>query len=227
MKKEQRQFQSGREIAKIPSVSGLYAWYYKPVFPDSSILIQTLKSFLDTPGQLSTQIDMRYGVNLVAKSSLKMLYGSQNQSIEEITNEALQKSESFILHFFKSEAVQFFTRPIYIGIAKNLYRRVYTQHFSQLVEKWDDNSRISKYLTLRPDVTVQTVMDELNLPHSFALEARVRKIPPRDLMVQIFTTDELPNDIGSDDEDSQSDTQHRRTLEKLLQIMADPICGRR
>lgn len=227
MKKEKQYFQTGNQISKIPQVSGLYAWYYKPLIPDSSILIPTLISFLDTPGQLSTQINLRYGINLVAKSSLKMFYGSQNQSIEEITNEAMKKAESFIIDFFKSEAVQFFTRPIYIGIAKNLYMRVYEQHYLVLTGMWDDNSQISKYLNIHPEVNIQTVIDELNLPHSFALEARVRKIPPRDLMVHIFTTDELPNDIGNDDENSKLDTQQRRSLEKLLQIMADPICGRR
>lgn len=227
MRNEQRQFQGGMQIAKIPKVSGLYAWYYQPIIPDSSTLIQTLTSFLGTPGQISTQIDMRYGVRLIAQSSLQMFYGSQNQSISDIASEAIQCAENFILHFFKSEAVQFFTRPIYIGIAKDLYTRVYLQHYLSLDQMWNDNSRISKYLTLHSEAAVQTVMNELDLPHSFALEARVRKIAPRDLMVHIFPTDDLPSEIGSDNDDTQSDTNYRRALEKLLQIMADPICGRR
>lgn len=227
MKNEQRQFQGGMQIARIPQISGLYAWYYKPLLVDTNALTKTLISFLDNQGEIQTQINMRYGVRLIAESSLNMFYGSQNQSLAEIFSEAIQYGENFITHFFESEAVQLFTRPIYIGIAKNFYTRVYQQHYSSLVELWDDNSRISKYLTLHPEVTVQTVMDELNLYHSFALEARVRKIAPRDLMVHIFPTDELPSEIGSDDEDTQSDTKYRRILEKVLQIMADPICGRR
>ncbi|MCB8788967.1 hypothetical protein [Planktothrix agardhii] len=227
MKNEQRQFQGGNQIARIPKFSGLYAWYYKPLFVDINTLTQTLTSFLDNPGEIQTEINMRYGIRLIAESSLNAFYGSQNQSLAEIFSEAIQYGENFVTHFFKSEAVQLFTRPIYIGIAKNFYNRVYQQHYSSLVEMWDDNSRISKYLTLYPEITVKTVMNELNLSHSFALEARVRKIAPRDLMVHIFPTDNLPSEIGSDDEDTQSDTKYRRSLEKLLQIIADPICGRR
>jgi hypothetical protein len=227
MKKEQKQFQGGRQIAQIPKTSGLYAWYYKPLITNTDTLTKTLTSFLEYPCQIHSQIDMRYGVRLMAESSLDMYYGSKNQSVSDIFAEAIQCGENFIIHFFKSEAVQFFTRPIYIGIAKDLYTRVYTQHYLSLDQMWDDNSRISKYLTLHPNATVNTVMETLNLNHSFALEARVRKIASRDLMVSIFPTDNLPVEIGGDIEDDSSETNYRRILEKLLQIMADPICGRR
>jgi len=227
MKNEQRQFQGGSQIARIPQISGLYAWYYKPLLVDTNTLTKNLISFLDNQGEIQTQINMRYGIRLISESSLNIFYGSQKQSLADIFTEAIEHGENFVIHFFKSEAVQFFTRPIYIGVAQNLYTRVYQQHYSSLIDMWDDNSRISKYLTLHPEITIQTVMNELNLSHSFALEARVRKIAPRDLMVHIFPTDELPSEIGSDDEDTQSDTKYRRILEKLLQIIADPICGRR
>ncbi|BAQ67038.1 hypothetical protein GM3709_3803 (plasmid) [Geminocystis sp. NIES-3709] len=216
------------QIARIPQISGLYAWYYKPLLlENANDLTKTLTSFLDNQQEIKTQINMRYGVKLISESPLNIFYGSNNQSLAEIFSEAIQYGENFITHFFKSEAVQFFTRPIYIGIAKNFYTRVYQQHYLSLVEMWDDNSRISKYLTLHPEVNVQIVMTELNLSHSFALEARVRNIAPRDLMVHIFPTDNLPQEIGTDDEDMQSEQKYRRTLEKLLQIIADPICGRR
>lgn len=227
MKNEQRQFQGGNQIARIPRKSGLYAWYYKPLLVDTNTLTKTLISFVDNQGEIQTQINMRYGVRLIAESSLNMFYGSQNQSLSEIFSEAIQYGENFITHFFQSEAVQLFTRPIYIGIAKNLYTRVYQQHYSSLDQMWNDDSRISKYLTLHPDATVQTVINELNINHSFALEARVRQITPRDLMVNIFPTEDIPSEIGNDNEDIQADTNYRRILEKVLQIMADPICGRR
>lgn len=227
MKKEQKQFQGGRQIAQIPKTAGLYAWYYKPLITDTDTLTKTLTSFLEQPCQIQSQIDMRYGVRLKAESSLDMYYGSKNQSVSDIFAEAIECGENFIFNFFKSEAVQFFTRPIYIGIAKDLYARVYTQHYLSLDQMWDDNSRISKYLTLHQNATVNTAMETLNLKHSFALEARVRKIASRDLMVSIFPTDNLPNEIGEDREDDSSETNYRRILEKLLQIMADPICGRR
>ncbi len=188
MKNEQRQFQGGMQIARIPQISGLYAWYYKPLLVDTNALTKTLISFLDNQGEIQTQINMRYGVRLISESSLNMFYGSQNQSLAEIFSEAIEYGENFITHFFKSEAVQLFTRPIYIGIAKNLYTRVYQQHYLSLDQMWNDDSRISKYLTLYPDATVQKVMNALDVNHSFALEARVRQITPRDLMVNIFPT---------------------------------------
>jgi hypothetical protein len=227
MKNEQRQFQGGIQIARIPQISGLYAWHYKPLLADTNTLTKTLISFVDNQGEIQTQINMRYGVRLIAESSLNMFYGSQNQSLSEIFSEAIQYGENFITHFFKSEAVQLFTRPIYIGIAKNLYTRVYQQHYLSLDQMWNDNSRISKYLTLHRDATVQKIINELDIPHSFALEARVRKIAPRDLMVNIFPTKDIPSEIGNDNEDIKADTNYRRILEKVLQIMADPICGRR
>lgn len=227
MKNEQRQFQGGIQFARIPQISGLYAWYYKPLLVDTNTLTKTLISFLESQGEIQTQINMRYGVRLISESSLNMFYGSQNQSLTEIFSEAIEYGESFINHFFKSEAVQLFTRPIYIGIAKNLYTRVYQQHYLSLDQMWNDDSRISKYLTLHPNAIVQKVMNELDIPHSFALEARVRQIAARDLMVNIFPTEDIPSEIGNDNEDIKADTNYRRILEKLLQIMADPICGRR
>jgi len=74
-------------------------------------------------------------------------------------------------------------------------------------------------------VTVQAVMDSLDLPHSFALEARVRGISSKDLMVTVLVTEHMPTAIGSDDTGSDSST--RRALERLLQLLSDPICGRR
>lgn len=227
MKNEQRQFQGGIQIARIPQISGLYAWHYKPLLVDTNTLTKTLISFVDNQGEIQTQINMRYGVRLIAESSLNMFYGSQNQSLSEIFSEAIQYGENFITHFFKSEAVQLFTRPIYIGIAKNLYTRVYQQHYLSLDQMWNDNSRISQYLTLHPDATVEKIINELDIPHSFALEARVRKIAHRDLIVNIFPTKDIPSEIGNDNEDIKADTNYRRILEKVLQIMADPICGRR
>ncbi|NET62549.1 MAG: hypothetical protein F6K47_42570 [Symploca sp. SIO2E6] len=170
---------------------------------------------------------MRYGVRLISQSLLETVYGAQRQSASEILSEAITRADNFLTDFFKSDAVQFFTRPIYIGIAQDLYTRVYLQHYLSLDEMWDNDSLVSKYLNVFPLATVQSTIDALNIHHSFALEARVRNIAPRDLMVNIFTTDSLPVDIGSDSDDPQFDTASRRALEKLLQLVSDPICGRR
>lgn len=228
MASEQREFQTGSQIARVPKISGLYAWYYRPlVVNDSKTVSKTLSSFLDSPGKISTEIQMRYGVRWVSNSFLDVVYGFKKQKTSEVIEEAVACAENFVLTFLKSNSVHFFTRPIYIGIAKNLYQRVYGQHYSYLDELWNDNSPVSKHLQVFPDATVQSTMEKLNLPHTFALEARVRKIPPRDLFVHIYPTNELPADIGPDTDNPESDTASRRALEKLLQLVADPICGRR
>lgn len=227
MPSDRLEFQGGMQIARIPRISGLYAWYYRPLCIDTKAVSQTLSSFLDAPGEISTEIQMRYGVRLVSKSSLDVVYGFQRQLASEVVTEAIACADDFLVNFLKSNSVHFFTRPIYIGIAKDLYQRVYLQHYSYLDELWNDDSSVSKHLKVFSDATVQSTMDKLNLPHSFALEARVRKIAPRDLVVHIHPTDALPADIGPDTDDTELDPAPRRALEKLLQLVADPICGRR
>lgn len=227
MQKEQRQFQGGMQISRIPRLPGLYAWYYRPLAIDRHSVSKAIESLLEEHKNISTEIKMRYGVRLVSQSLLETVYGVQRQSASEILNEAIACADNFIADFFKSDAVQFFTRPIYIGIAKDLYTRVYLQHYLSLDEMWNNNSSVSKYLSVFPHATVQSTMDYLNIHHSFSLEARVRNIAPRDLMVHIFSTESLPIDIGSDSDDPQFDTASRRALEKLLQLVSDPICGRR
>lgn len=227
MQKIQMQFQGGMQFARIPHIAGLYAWYYRPLNIDTRAISQTLSSFLEAPGEILTKIQMRYGVCLVSKSRLDVVYGSQKQSVSEVLNEALACADNFIGDFFTSNAVQLFMKPIYIGIAKDLYTRIYLQHYLSLDEMWNDSSPVSKYLSVFPDATVQSLMDKLNIYHSFALEARVRKIPTRDLMVHIYPTNTLPLDIGPDSDDPQFDSASRRALEKLLQLVADPVCGRR
>ena len=227
MKEPQRQFQGGNQISSIPSQSGLYAWYYKPLITDSDSLSKSIISFFDDKANIASEINLRYGVKLKANTSLQTLYGTQNQEIAEIIQDALKFGEKFILEFFRSELVCLFTKPIYIGVAQDFYTRVYEQHYLSLDKMWNDNSHISKYLAIDPNATVQKVMDRLNVSHTFALEARVRQIAPRDLMVTIFPTDQIPIGIDIDEGEDQDESKHRKNLEKLLQVIADPICGRR
>jgi len=216
----------GDKIANIPSCSGLYAWYYKPLVINEREIIRALSSFLDNSPKLSVEIEMRYGLKLVSKSSLNAEIGSQKQSA------LVSQADSFLIWFFKSDLVQNFSRPIYIGVAKDRYKRIYNQHYSDLLKMYDISESsyrdLSRYLSVYPDSTVQEVMTQLHLSYSFALEARVRNIAPRDLAVSVFTTNSLPNNIDSDD--LQADTPDRRQLERLerlLHLIADPVYGRK
>lgn len=222
----QHQFQGG-QISRVPSCPGLYAWYYKPLVLDEKTIVKVLSSFIENSSEILTEVEMRYGLKLVSKSLMKAEFGVQKQSAKQIIHQVVEEADSFFMDFFKSDIFQSFSRPIYIGIAKNLNTRIYKQHYLSLVDMHDMSSPVTSYLTGFPETTVQDVMNKLSLPHSFALEARVRNIAPRDLTVHVFTTNSLPSNIGIDSEDPQFDAPSRRALERLLQLIADPICGRR
>jgi len=164
-------------------------------------------------------------VKLVGSSAGEVVFGSDEGSVQSAMTDAFTNAEPFLEHFFASHYFAHFCRPIYIGIAKNLYDRVYCQHYVSLTDYWQDESGVSRYLSANGDATVQQVMDTLDLSHSFALEARVRGIAPSELSVSILETDQIPDSIGSDATNNESTT--RRALERLLQLLADPICGRR
>lgn len=219
------QFQTGKELIKVPKVPGLYAWYYKPLVINQQTVIQSISSFFEFPGRISTDVEMRYGVRLVANAYPTTVHGHNQESTEDVIEQALSSSGVFINELFKSNALEIFTKPLYIGMAKNLHKRVYLEHYQLLDELWDNQSSISTYLRLNPKTTVRDVMDNLDIHHSFALEARVRKIATRDLMVTVLPT----NYPGSaqDDDDLSLDRTEQRALEKLLQIISDPVCGRR
>lgn len=216
-------FHGGAEFAKVPRAPGLYAWYYKPVIADPAAIARALSSFLGRPGEIHADVVTRYGLRLSARSPLAAQYGSERKSPQEVVEEAVAVAEGFVSDFFTSDAVQHFTRPIYIGIARNLHERIYDGHYSTLDELWDSGSRVSRYLTAHPGAGVDDVAGALNLKHSFALEARVRGIAARDLLVRVYAVQNLPADLGRDEDDAPS----RRALERLLQLIADPIFGRR
>ena len=217
----------GSQVSRVPTSSGLYAWHYSPLTINEKAISSNLSSFLDNTVKVSTEIEMRYGLKLVSESFPSAQFGTQKQSSTEVVHQAVTKAGNFFSTFFKSSIVESFSRPIYIGIAKNLNNRVYNQHYSSLVAMYDVDSPVNRYLSRHPTSTVQELMDKLDLPHSFALETRVKGVAPRDLSVSVFITDLLPEDIGSDEDDPKLDSQSRRALERLLQLIADPVCGRR
>lgn len=217
----------GHKITNIPNTSGVYSWYYKPLTITRVSLSNTLGQFLKSESRITTSIIQRYGVRVRAEGSGTTVLGSEEQSIPEALEQAFANGEEFLTWFFRSPHSVHFSRPIYIGIAKNLYDRVHNQHYVTLLDYWDQDHKVSKFISARPGAVVQEVMDELEVPHSFAIEARVKGIRPRDLMVAILETECMPLDIGPDLESSVNESGTRRSLERILQLLSDPICGRR
>ncbi len=215
----------GGQVANIPERPGLYAWYYRPAYVSRELTVNTLTRFFAPESSVTTVVSQRYGMHLVSEAVGEVYFGSEQQSVREALTSAYEMAGPFMQWFFRSPQLVRFSRPVYIGIAKNLYERIYSQHFLSLAEYWDDKSRVSRYVSANSKASVQDVMDGLDIPHSFALEARVRGISTTDLMVSVLPTDDMPGTIGSDN--STSETSTRRSLERFLQLLSDPICGRR
>lgn len=215
----------GSQVANVPDLPGLYAWYYRPATINRTATTSTLARFFSPETNVKTIISQRYGMQLSAQATGQVLLGSDEQPISAALASAFEEAEPFMEWFFRSPQFVQFSRPVYIGIARNLYDRVYAQHYLALTQYWDDKHRLSRFISANPDASVQEVMENLDMPHSFALEARVRGITSTDLMVSVLPTHDMPAAIGSDS--SPSESSARRSLERFLQLLSDPICGRR
>lgn len=216
----------GDNVVEAPQRAGLYAWYYRPVSPTKKNLIETLGRMLTTKPIIKTTVTQRYGIRFVSETPGNVVLGNDEYDISKSINEAFELAPQYLISLFESNQFVYFYRPIYIGIAKNLRERIYSQHYSSLIDYWDEENGVSKYLKSNGNASINNVMGHLDLPHSFALEARVLGISPRDLVVCAFPTDLLPENIGSDVE-IENEPKSRRALERLLQLLTDPVCGRR
>ena len=222
----------GDDIVQAPkSQGGIYAWYYRPrVFSGSGPegATETISKFINTAMKLDSEVQVRYGLRYRSQSHLDVHYGSERKPAADVIAKAVQTSGPFIKAFVQGFMVPCYSKPLYIGISRNLFQRVYRDHYTALTQYWDTVSPISRFLQANPDASVQDVMQSLGLTHSFAIEARVRKLAPRDLVVFVCPTDDLPKQGSDSETEVDSDSNNPlRLLEQVLQMLADPICGRR
>jgi hypothetical protein len=204
----------GSDIVDTPELPGIYAWYYRPpIFGNREAEI--LGKLITNPSRVKTEIALRYGLMWTTDSDVDVLYGTKRQPADKIVLEAVAGGGDLVESFFKSLMLPYFAKPLYIGRSENLYQRVYKEHYVSLTELWELDTPVSKYLAGHPDATVKEVIEQLNLPHSFAVEARVKGLRTGDLRVCVCQI-----------EISDSQAELRR-LEQILQLLADPICGRR
>ncbi|MDE0553881.1 MAG: hypothetical protein OXI24_06690 [Candidatus Poribacteria bacterium] len=202
----------GSDIAGTPELPGIYAWYYRPrVFGDREA--ETLGRLITSPSNVKTEIAMRYDLVWEVDSDAKVLHGGRQkrQPVDKVVSGAVVEGGDLIKSFLQNLMVPYFATPLYIGIAsKNLRRRI-KQHYDLLTQLWEPDEPISKYLANHSNARVQEVLDQFDLNHSFAINARVKGITPKDLVVCVYPVD-LQDKL--------------RNLEQILQILADPICGR-
>ena len=203
----------GSRIVDIPQQQGIYAWYYRPSVLDNRE-VETLGKLITTPSSVKTEIAMRYDLMWGTNSNVDVLHGGKRkrQSVNKFVSEIIVDEGDLIKPFFKNLMIPYFAKPLYIGHTDNLYRRVYKEHYIPLTELWEPDDRINKYLEEHPNADVQDVLNQFDINHSFAINARVKGIAPKDLVVCICPID-LPGNL--------------RDLEQILQILADPICGRK
>ena len=216
----------GDRVIDTPDTAGLYAWYYRPIRPTRDGLMATWERLLSNHPTISTRVTQRYGIRYINEGVGSIVIGADERKVSEAIREALDQAPHYFESLLESDQFLQFCRPIYIGIAKSLRERIYNQHYLSLIDYWDEEQRIGRFLKSHPESTVQFVMERLDIPHSFALEARVMGILPRDLSASVFPTPEIPPTIGSDS-DLSSESSTRRALERLLQLLTEPVCGRR
>ena len=202
----------GSNIVDIPQQQGIYAWYYRPpVFNNREV--ETLAKLITTPEGVKTEIAMRYNLIWETDSNVNVLHGGKQkrQPVNQVVSEIITDEGDLITSFLKSWMIPYFAKPLYIGQTENLYQRVYKDHYIPLMELWEPNGSISKYLEENHSADVQDVLNRFDENHSFAINARVKGIAPRDLVVCVCLVDQQGN---------------LRDLERILQILTDPICGR-
>lgn len=220
----------GEDIATTPHSAGIYAWYYRPLvfYGDSNDgVVAVISQFMNTRTRLEAEVKVRYGLRFRGEYDLDTLYGTDRTPAANVISNAVNEAGEFIKAFIKGMMAPCFAKPLYIGIAKVLHERVYKDHYIDLCNLWDESSSVSKYLSSHHNPSVHDVLVDLRLNHSFAIEARVRNLAPRDLVVFVCPTDGLLKIDDSSTVNGGEDSPLLRTLEQVLQLLADPICGRR
>lgn len=209
----------GSKISQVQSRAGIYAWYYKPLITNSEKLAGAIENIVESSTlNLSTKVSGRYGAQYISNSEASIMFGSREKNARMVIDECISSGEDKLFDFIKSEDLVMFSRPLYIGISKDLYTRTYEQHYKLLQSYWDEHSTVTKYLNANKGACIQDLIDDLDVKHSFALEARIKGIPNRDLLLVVNY---------HDDGIKRHNSESQRPIEKLLHLITDPVCGRR
>ena len=209
----------GSDIVGTPDRPGIYAWYYRPraFGKGTKSVAEIMGKLITNPTGVKTEIAMRYGLTWSVDSNVDVLDSSQQkrQLAYETVSDVVVNGSDLVKSFLQNLMIPYFAKPLYIGTARQSLRRRIKAHYDALTQLWDSNTAVSKYLTGHPNASVEEVLEHLNYPHSFAVEARVKGIAAVDLVVCVYQIERLNN------------PSELRELERILQILADPICGRR
>lgn len=224
----------GEKVHKAREVPGIYAWYYAPpVLTDTRDIAAFVESMFDAPVGLQTHLKLSYGLHARGSNDLSLRVSTEGLTVGELAARAIEENGELVANALSEMFVPYFARPLYIGIASNLHRRVYGDHYNQLVQMREEQHKVSRFLRAGPSGAIERLRflkKEHGLRHSFALEARVRELDPRYLKAYLAEFDgltalrEYEGDIG--DIEDYDDKGVRRAVERLLHLVTQPVCGR-
>ena len=212
-----------------PDAPGVYAWYYSPKLTTQTEFTKQIAALCMSTGSTEGRLTIDYGISLFYRALAELRYS--NDSEHTLIAEALKNNLTAVQNAFESFLVPYFTRPIYIGMAKHLRTRLYNDHYKELVSYWEPDNPVSRFIgsyTGKENyhIIVDTVMSRLSLPHSFALEARVRGFFPGDLRAFFIETSEFEPTLKTTGLTEDEERVARRTVERLFQLISLPVCGR-
>lgn len=206
-----------------PSAPGLYAWYYRPRNLATSQLASQIANLCIGPAHTTSSLRLDYGLRFETHAESKT-QTSDGKSLHQVIEDALAESSDILPSTLSQHLAPFFTRPIYIGMAKSLRVRLYEGHFKEMLDLWEPNHPVSLFLdtignfTEHPSKIIDKIAGKLGIGHSFALEARVRGFALSDLFI-VFVV--MENSSGD-----ESKRGERRAAERLLQLVCLPVCGK-
>ena len=210
MQYSSRVFQS-QNIVNTPKDPGLYAWYYRPRKQKIIEANTRFREILRDSYKISTRVDFRYNRHVAISGT------GYFDPDEEKTG--LGDASQLLANLFSTDAFLGFCRPLYIGITlkQSLYTRVYEQHYKKFASYWLEESMVNTILNRNPEVSLKELIELTSEPDSFALNARFLGIPPQDLAVSVLPV-----------KDADTATlEQLKSIEDLLQLLADPVCGKR
>ena len=152
------QFQGSRTV-DTPHGPGIYAWYYRPhAFNEREV--ETLGKLITAPYNVKTEIAMRYNLLWETDSNVNVLHGGKQKRkpVNQAVSDLIANEDDLIISFFRSGMIPYFAKPLYIGQAENLFKRVYKDHYLPLMELWEPDGGITKYLEENRDADVEDVL---------------------------------------------------------------------
>lgn len=212
-----------REISKIPSSPGVYAWYYSPEITDFD-LNKTIDEIQYYKNNGNQELALKAATDFIAKYIFKyfredayhvVIYGSLKPKYEgyiqhkpELSRELLRRivenpKRLITLKQILENSAPNFASPLYIGMSENLNDRL--KRHKRLIEKCYSDSGNSNN-------EVESIFDTSNCEQDFARRIYSRNIPPTRLFVMV----NIMENIGKQYLD----------LENILNRIHYPLLGR-